>query len=252
MEFPLWRNKSYFQSSRSISKLSPSNHWEKLYDTMSFLTTAWQSPMGRAVLTATALLVFTELTNHQLVGEAISGFLASETVQNVTRAFADEDGVLNITVTNNETMANETFSKMAEAAEAEPTHRERVFWLAVIHFFVVFPVWYWWQLGLERLLPAYPWQTLEIMHEERVESKDANDEVKHDVKRWTSKGKVRKSRISWCNTLSKWILDVTFGSLLFEVCTAMVKCVLLGESFSTISKAVGPSLYFHSVSCILW
>lgn len=206
---------------------------------MAFIVTAWNSPMGRAVIQATALLVLTEAVNHQLVEQAVAGFLADEGIQNFTRAFADEDGAFNITFSNNDTMANETFSKMAEMVEDEPSQNQRIFWQAMIHFFAIFPVWYLWQVGLERMLPAYPWQTLEIIHEDTIETKNAENEVKVEVKRWTSKGRVRKSGISWCNTLSKWILDVTIGSLLLEICAAMVRCLLLGKPFSSISKMVG-------------
>ena len=65
-----------------------------------------------------------------------------------------------------------------------------------------------WQIWLERTFPARPKGSKaasKYVKDKTGENEDVEEEI---VKKWIAQGKVRRASISWCNTFTKWIIDL--------------------------------------------
>ncbi|KAK5122330.1 hypothetical protein LTR85_004241 [Meristemomyces frigidus] len=78
---------------------------------------------------------------------------------------------------------------------------------------------YKWQCWLERTFPGRPRGKPDLFKQagEKKELAISDDEQLEEeiMRKLIAKGKVRRSSISWCNTLFKWLLDNTIGVLFF-------------------------------------
>lgn len=105
-----------------------------------------------------------------------------------------------------------------EAKEAEnPTTETPIFslWNAkrLLVSALTYVVSYYWNLFLERKLPARPRGNTPKETTEGV-SEDAEEKV---VKRWIAAGKVTRASLSGWNTFYKWVLDISVGRALIQL-----------------------------------
>jgi hypothetical protein len=115
----------------------------------------------------------------------------------------------------------------------------------VFIFLVLTILQYWWLIGLERILPArrrrrdIPYQGKEKLEE----SEDREEEV---VKKWIAQGRVNRASLNWCNTLLKWVLDLTVGmAWLFTVEHVLRHLLKLKSPMLIFSGLKSVSSYLH-------
>lgn len=73
---------------------------------------------------------------------------------------------------------------------------------------------YYWHIWLERILPTRLKGTVVPVRDEKEAPLETNEDVEEKiVQKWIAQGKVRRSSISWANTIAKWMLELSVGNL---------------------------------------
>ncbi|KAF2483880.1 hypothetical protein BDY17DRAFT_309245 [Neohortaea acidophila] len=75
---------------------------------------------------------------------------------------------------------------------------------------------YVWYIWLERVLPTRPRPKLD-MAPKRTASIDNEVEEEKIIADWIAQGRIRRSSMSWCNILTKVLLDLTVANVFFTV-----------------------------------
>ncbi|KAK8080923.1 hypothetical protein PG997_008741 [Apiospora hydei] len=109
---------------------------------------------------------------------------------------------------------------------------------------------YVWAVSLERAFPtrprggeaAYPKQEKVV-----VELSPEHEEV---VKRWIARGRVRRSSISWCNTLIKWLLEVVVRAALEGIILDWFDALSCFDGWTNFWLTGGPLVSFASLVII--
>ncbi|KAK4541401.1 hypothetical protein LTR36_008002 [Oleoguttula mirabilis] len=122
---------------------------------------------------------------------------------------------------------------------------------------------YKWQCWLERTFPGRPRGNQNAIKQagEKEEIAFSDDEQLEEeiMRKLIAKGKVRRSSISWCNTLMKWFIDNTFGVLFFASATRVLsdalKLHLSSNTWSGLRSVSRVALYqagiaFAAVGCV--
>ncbi|KAK8033652.1 hypothetical protein PG991_003050 [Apiospora marii] len=93
---------------------------------------------------------------------------------------------------------------------------------------------YLWAVGLERAFPTRPRGDLSaVPKREKVVVELSEEHEEEVVKQWIARGRVRRSSISWCNTLIKWLLDVTVRATLEVLLWGLLVHLLDGKVWDT-------------------
>lgn len=102
---------------------------------------------------------------------------------------------------------------------------------------------YYWNLWLERRLPARPRGDLSSVNHDKLADGDEQLEEKI-VEKWIASGKIKRASLSFWNTLAKWLLDISVGRALVLLATELTR-------IATYSKQPAKALqHLPSVSCI--
>lgn len=81
---------------------------------------------------------------------------------------------------------------------------------------------YRWHYLLEKMWPSRPRHS-HISTQQAEKKVESDDELEEEIMRkLIAKGKVRRSSISWCNTLLKWSISNVLGTLLFNAASVML------------------------------
>ncbi|KAK8052469.1 hypothetical protein PG993_003854 [Apiospora rasikravindrae] len=93
---------------------------------------------------------------------------------------------------------------------------------------------YLWAVALERAFPTRPRgaegdTTAPYPKEEKVVVELSEEHEEEVVKRWIARGRVRRSSISWCNTLIKWLLEVVVRAALEGVILDLFDALVDGK-----------------------
>lgn len=230
------------------------------------------STMRTAVFQATALFILSMICSHHLSENMFDQVLENERFLNMTNALnrsASLDSTnntpggltlgagdttnktlsFNHTIDhNNGTGINGTFSALLSngtlingtfsatngspgSAESAESFYGRRLPREVVIFMVISALQYWWFIWLERTLPARP-RHREYQREEKVEeSEDREEEV---VKKWIAQGRVHRASLNWCNTLLKWLLELTVGRLWYHTVEHVLRVLLKFQSPKTV------------------
>lgn len=124
---------------------------------------------------------------------------------------------LNGTALNNSTAVNGTSVSSSTSDETSFYKHDLPRDIAIVFILTILE--YYWQIWLERILPARPRPSITTPEKVSPEDDDAReDEI---VKKWIAQGKIRRASLSLWNTALKWIMDMTFGSF-WIVCVSYV------------------------------
>lgn len=102
---------------------------------------------------------------------------------------------------------------------------------------------YFWNLLLERRLPARPRGDWSSYNHDKLAGGDEQVEEKI-VEKWIASGKIKRASLGFWNTLAKWLLDISVGRALVLLATELTR-------IATYSKQPAKALqHLPSVSCI--
>lgn len=202
------------------------------------------SQMQYVVLATTALITLNLIISHVAKQDIASNDVWDDPVwQNFTDAFNADVG-RKIAAINGSLSVNETDSvanlspSLNSSSPAISTQQEqgedtgsRKFYFrtlprAVLVYALLVPLQYYWNIFLERCLPTRPRGRAMTSRQLKPSEKPGAADVIGDadggleeeiIKRWIAQGKVKRSSVSVCNTLSKWILDITVGKIIYEI-----------------------------------
>lgn len=196
------------------------------------------SKMLPAVIQAVILCGLSSIVSHHLVNNAFTNAGESELWLNITTAMAR---IENATTTglNNTTISNTTTTPALNlTAEHLPSNSTQInppggesyygqtlprsmFILAMIA-----PLYYYWQLWLERILPRRARAEARLPPPEKADFGDDGDREQEVIEKWIAQGKIRRSSLSWWNTFLKWALHCTLGALWVEAMRYLLETVL--------------------------
>ncbi|KAK7926773.1 hypothetical protein PG985_003771 [Apiospora marii] len=116
---------------------------------------------------------------------------------------------------------------------------------------------YLWAVGLERAFPTRPRGDLSaVPKREKVVVELSEEHEEEVVKQWIARGRVRRSSISWCNTLIKWLLDVTVRATLEVLLWGLLVHLLDGKVWDTpgefwgdVIQAPGGAAAYLDIGC---
>jgi hypothetical protein len=96
----------------------------------------------------------------------------------------------------------------------------------VFIFLVISALQYWWHIFLERILPGRPRPKAVLSEKQADHSEGREEEV---VQRWIAQGRVQRSSLSWCNTILKWVVEMTVGRLWYHTVEHGIRVMLKPE-----------------------
>ncbi|KAF2437756.1 hypothetical protein P171DRAFT_424555 [Karstenula rhodostoma CBS 690.94] len=140
-------------------------------------------------------------TANRLIGEALEDI----------RKGSDEPVELPLKITlENGTVLNKTVSvpKAQQETKEQESFYTKKLPLDVVAMLIMGVLQYCWLLRLEHALPARSRRRDVVVKEKGEMDEDREEEV---VKKWIAQGRVRRASLNWCNTLFKWILNLTVG-----------------------------------------
>lgn len=198
--------------------------------------------MQYVVITTTVLIALNHIASHKILRNAASNEIWTDTVLlNFTKS-------LNAT-TLKESMAaskaglNQTETWINEATESKPYYLGSFPRMMFVYALLV-PLQQYWNIYLERMLPTRSRGRNVSYQEKRTGGPVGEDDTGREeeiVNRWIAQGKVRRSGINKCNTLLKWILDITLGKILYEIVYHVVEGVLKRElTWNYVMKVSSP------------
>jgi hypothetical protein len=190
------------------------------------------------VLSTCALVVW-----HHLLSNAFNHASKSELWKNITTTFegavnasaqAHFNGTANNLTLKNGTILNGTAAINATlnsdaSSTSEPFYSRR-FPREIFLLVVVSPLYFYWHIWLERILPGRP-RVAALMP--AGEKSGFGEEDKHEediVQRWIAEGKVKRASLSWWNTFLKWILNLTIGTLWIQSLRFLLTEITRGRS----------------------
>lgn len=204
-------------------------------------------PMQNAVLQAVFLHVANMIIAHHLWSATEEIFTNNELYYQITNAteyqknatsLANVNGTslpvaLNGTLLNNSTAINGT-PTLSDSSEESFYKSELP--RAIIVVIIVTILEYYWQIWLERILPARPRPSNIVLEKQLAEDDDTReDEI---VKKWIAQGKVRRASLSFWNTALKWILDMTVGQLWIACLSHVLEEVLKWRKGKSVMKNI--------------
>lgn len=219
--------------------------------TMAALTALQTAMLGTAALAALSMII-----SHEMTRSALNSVWEDEAVRNFTSTFFAPAPSSNITNTTTDVPHNSTaLSIVALPDESSPEELgpspPRSFYLqtfprTLLLVLLLCPLQYYWHIGLERLFPTRP-RNVEVDYEDEkpeqtggggerpaVGADDvAREEEEEVVKRWIEKGRVRQSAVSWRNTLAKWVLHMSLGTLWYEMAWYVLDVSVVPGSVTT-------------------
>ncbi|KAK8128785.1 hypothetical protein PG984_009893 [Apiospora sp. TS-2023a] len=188
------------------------------------------SPMLSAVVQSTVLQIIGSVTSYYLSSGAYDalwddpGFRdwwATVTNLNATTAAAPTTSANNGTAM---ALFNTTGSSSSSSSDSSsctmPEHNPNSLsgWRMpkqILGVLVMSALLYIWAVSVERAFPTRPrgveggeLDSAAYPKREKVVVELSEDHEEEVVKRWIARGRVRRSSISWCNTLIKWLLDI--------------------------------------------
>jgi len=203
-----------------------------------------RSHMLPAVLQTVAISTCALIVSHHLLINAIHDAGSSELWQNITSALestanASVQARINGTA-NNQTSMNGTLFNNAGANNTAKDifgldgSSESFYWRSLPRetflLFIICPLYYHWNLWLERLLPGRARVTALMPAGEKSGAGEGDDREEEIVQRWIAQGKVRRASLSWWNTFLKWILNLTVGTLWIESLRFFLTEMITGKS----------------------
>lgn len=180
------------------------------------------SSMLTGLVQFTVLIALYQLVNHNFGGDAsFYGLWDNEVIKNYTDTLG---AYMNQTLANNTILPahgnKDPFAFGAgprTVAYAVPPSPWVMMVATVAVGALLFPPLHYWHLWLERTFPARPGGVVQVAHgtTEKLKADDDLDEVREEVvvRKWIAQGKVRRSSLSLWNTLVKWVLHLTIGSM---------------------------------------
>jgi hypothetical protein len=180
-----------------------------------------RSHMVPAVLQTVALSACASIVSYHLLSNAFHTASSSELWQNVTSAF---EHAVNVSAqANNQTLDHGTLTATngtADGSFGSDGSNESFYWSTLPRelflLIVVSPLYYWWHIWLEKLLPGRPSVTALMPDGEKSGFGEGDDREEEIVQRWIAQGKVRRASLSWRNTFFKWVLNLTVGTFWIE------------------------------------
>ena len=187
-----------------------------------------RSPMWTSVIQAVALSTLTSIIGHHLF----------------TAAFADMNTLsFNLINPENSTVAFEA----NHSGESPVSYYISDLPWSVFRTAALAPLKYLYNIWLERTFPARPKRSPVPHNPSKAEIAVGTDQNEDEIiNKWISRSEVHRSSISWRNTLLKWLVDLTFGSLL-----SIVIGMVLGKlfEFRSPSRLAGEIIHdFREVS----
>jgi hypothetical protein len=196
-----------------------------------------RSRLVPAVLQTITLSACALVVSHHLISNAFHNASNSELWQNITSAVnATAQAELNRT-SNDQILKNSTDLSGPAAINTTDTNfypngnSESFYWSIfpreLFLLIIISPLYYHWQIWLERLLPGRPRVRAMMAAREKPGAGEDENREEEIVQRWIAEGRVRRASLSWWNTFCKWILNLTVGSFWTEglrfVLTEMIK-----------------------------
>lgn len=190
--------------------------------------------MQNAVLQAVVLHVANMIVFHHLWSSTEEYFThnelfyqlgnASEFANNATNS-ANLAKLANLNGTNLPVAVNATSLSNSTAAvngtsttsdKSEESFYKSEFPRNIVIVIVITILEYYWQIWLERILPARARPSTVVP--EKISTEDDDGREEEVVKKWIAQGKIRRASLNWCNTAIKWILDIT----IWQMCTICI------------------------------
>jgi hypothetical protein len=97
-------------------------------------------------------------------------------------------------------------------------------------FLIITALQYWWHIFLERILPGRPKPQAAQPEKEAEYTEGREEEV---VQKWITQGLVQRSSLNWCNTLLKWVVEMTVGRLWYHIIEHGIRLLLKPEDPTT-------------------
>jgi hypothetical protein len=174
-----------------------------------------------------SLVLLKDIFHYHSSHTRFDGLWQNEGVRNFTDAYRkliDRNGTTNATqsidapggnIVNKTESWHEGFAKLS--AIPMGFYLYYASWI-IIMLLIAYPLFYFWDLKLEALLPTRP-RRFKSVTSTGDRYKDTIDELKHEeedvVRKWLLAGRIRRqSSLSWRNVICKWLLDVTIGLVL--------------------------------------
>lgn len=195
-----------------------------------------------AVLQTVTLSACALVVSHHLFSHAIHNASSSELWQNITAAFEGaanasaqagfndtaSSGIVSNGTMFNGTAANNTTNGISstdnESFYLRTLPRELFLLIALS------PLYYHWHLWLERFLPGRPRVAALTPAGGKPGFGEGDNQEEEIVQRWIAQGKVRRASLSWWNTFSKWVLNLTFGTMWMESLRFFLAETIMGKS----------------------
>ncbi|KAL1797929.1 hypothetical protein ACET3X_004535 [Alternaria dauci] len=117
----------------------------------------------------------------------------------------------------------------------------------VFILFVLMMLQYLWFVGLERILPARR-RARDVPYQEKEKVEESEDREEEVVKKWIAQGRVNRASLNICNTLLKWVLDLTLGTLWFITVQHVLRHLLKLNSPMSVFSELPNELFFGFLS----
>jgi hypothetical protein len=212
-----------------------------------------RSHMVPAVLQTVILSACALVVSHHLLSNAINNASNNELWQNITTTFENAANASaqasfkgkanNQTFSNHSTTFNETaFNNSMKGFFSSDSDSES-FYLKTLPrelflLILLSPLYYYWQIWLERFLPGRSSVTALMPAGEKSEVGEGDSREEEIVQKWIAQGKVRRASLSWWNTFVKWVLNLTVGTLWIETLRHLLTEIIAGKSPIKVFKTI--------------
>lgn len=203
------------------------------------------STMLTSLLQTTVLFILCLLVKQHFDNDdTFYGLLENEGLKNYTAALNSKaSAAANGTLAMGNTTVPAQNSTLGSESTVFDTSSFASMALSVFFQALVFPLLYYWHIWLERKFPARP-RGVDVAYDrtEKVKVDDDLNEVQEGVvvQKWIAQGKVRRSSLSLWNTLIKWLLHLTLGSIWYDALWKVMWTVISLEPLSDIAEFMHP------------
>ena len=107
-----------------------------------------------------------------------------------------------------------------------------------------------WNVWLERLLPARPRSSTAVSSRssEKVDGQEDDAREEEIIRKWVKAGRVRRASLSWCNTFLKWTVELTIGRLWQKAMQVLLRAVIEQESLAAFHGGGLVSTYLFPIA----
>ncbi|EOA87349.1 uncharacterized protein SETTUDRAFT_179124 [Exserohilum turcica Et28A] len=224
--------------------------------------------MRSTVLQATAINTIGLVCHHYAAYGLLDKLQENETFLTFSRLYYESTSV-QAANEQNQGPLNQTMGHTTNATAPVPNDAPESFYgqelpRGVMMVFLLSILQYWWFIALERLLPARPrnrgmpqYHTSSSSSSSQeptaaaaaeVEFEEMPDREEKVVQKWIAQGRVRRASLNWCNTLLKWMLDMSVGSLWYHVAREMLMELLRLRSPVRVFRELKISLVLYYAS----